>query len=304
MPARGLVTLAGRLRPAPGRLPAAPREACPGAAGGRCRPGFAALDAATRPGDGARMDSGPMFLELPLPPPFRAVLSTRIGGVSPRPWDTQNHGTATGDTPERVGRNAELLAAEAGFPGRAGLAGWATVTQVHGRRCVRVAGPGRAGEADALWTDVPGLPLAVRVADCAAVAVADPDRGLVGLAHAGWRGAAAGVVPSLVRAMGVAPARCSAAISAHLGACCFEVGPEVAEAFGGRCCEPRPGGRFRLDLGAALRQELEALGVPAGQIHSEGGCTACRAELFFSHRRDRGATGRMVTVAWIRPAGG
>ncbi|HVP38251.1 MAG TPA: polyphenol oxidase family protein [Candidatus Saccharimonadales bacterium] len=235
-----------------------------------------------------------LALDLGLPPPFRAVVSTRRGGISPPPWDSQNHGLSTGDDPARVARNRAFLAAALG----PAAPDWARLSQVHGRVCVRVSGPGPAGEADALWTDRPGLALAVRVADCAGVALAHPASGRLGLAHAGWRGAAAGVVSELVRAMAVPPGELWAAVSPHLGRCCFEVGPEVAEAFRGRCCAPRPGGRWSLDLGAALGGELAGLGVPPERIRAAGLCTACRRDLFFSHRRDRGATGRMVVLAW------
>jgi hypothetical protein len=120
----------------------------------------------------------------------------------------------------------------------------------------------------------------------------------LGLAHAGWRGAAAGVVTALLRAMEVPAGEVSAAISPHLGPCCFEVGPDVVEAFRGRFCAPRSGDRHSLDLGSALRAELEGAGVPAGRIQPDRRCTGCEQDVFFSHRRDRGSTGRMVVLAW------
>ncbi len=235
-----------------------------------------------------------MFLDLHLPPPFRAILSTRIGGVSPPPWDSQNHGTSTGDTAERVSSNRNaLLAALPGAPG-----GWASVRQVHGKGVVRAGGPGNLGEADALCTDLRGLALAIRVADCAAVALAHPPSGRIGLAHAGWRGAAAGVISAMLSAMDVPALETWASVSPHLGSCCFEVGPDVVEAFGGRFSGPRGGDRSTLHLGQAIRAELLSLGVLSGHIHEAGACTSCSGERFYSHRRDQGTTGRMVALAW------
>jgi len=242
----------------------------------------------------------PLFLDLGLPPPFRAVVSTRAGGVSPEPWASQNHGTSTGDSAERVAKNRELLASSLGLE----TAAWARVSQVHGARVVQVSAPGPAGEADGLWTERAGLVLAVSVADCAAVAVAHPGSGRLGLAHAGWRGAAAHIEAALIRAMEVPAAECFAAISPCLGPCCFEVGPEVALAFGGRFSEPRGGGggdRSSLHLEAALAAELEEAGIPSERIRRAQRCTACGEELFFSHRRDRGRTGRLLALAWRAP---
>jgi polyphenol oxidase len=219
------------------------------------------------------MTPGPAYLELPLPAPFRAVISTRLGGVSPPPWDSQNHGTSTGDEPGRVARNGGLLAAALGLPGARGPEDWALVSQVHGTGCLRAQAPGGHGQADGLWTSRPGLPLGIRVADCSAVVLAHPPSGRLGMAHAGWRGAAAGVVTALLRAMDVPPAEVSAAISPHLGRCCFEVGPEVVQAFGGRFCEPGAGDRWRLDMGAALRWELLGLGLRPEAVGADGRCT-------------------------------
>ncbi len=234
------------------------------------------------------------FLPLPLPAPFRAVTSTRLGGVSPPPWDSQNHAVSTGDTPERVLQNARTLSRLAGVPGAA----WARVQQVHGAGVVQARGAHDLGEADALWTEVPNLPLAIRVADCASVVLAHPASGRLGIAHAGWRGAAVGVCGALIEAMGVDAGGISAVVSPHLGACCFEVGEDVLEAFGGKHCKPRSPAKWSLDLGGALEASLVAQGVAAFRITRISRCTSCEPELFFSHRRDHGQTGRMVTLAW------
>lgn len=244
--------------------------------------------------DSGPMTASPLFLDLGLPDSFRMVISTRRGGVSPRPWDSQNHGTSTGDTAGRVSANRELLLAALPEAPQ----GWASARQVHGTEVLRAGGPGAMGEADALCTDRHGLALAIRVADCSAVALAHPPSGRFGLAHAGWRGAAGGVISALLGAMEVPASETWAAVSPHLRGCCFEVGPDVVEAFGGRFTEPRQGDRSSLHLDQAIRSELLGLGIEPDRIREAGICTSCVRDDYFSHRRDRGATGRMVALAW------
>lgn len=174
---------------------------------------------------------------------------------------------------------------------RAGIASeWATVSQVHGSDVVRVSAPGQAGEADGLWTTEPKLPLAIFTADCLAVALQAP--GATGIAHAGWRGAAAGVVPALRAAMasgGHQPER--AFIGPGIGPCCFEVGLEVAERF------PRNESRtswdtVSVDLFGSVRDSLDDL-----DVWSAGVCTKHEAG-WFSHRSDA-TPSRQAGVTWI-----
>jgi YfiH family protein len=167
---------------------------------------------------------------------------------------------------------------------------WATVRQVHGTTLVRAEGPGEIAEADALWTDVPRLPLAVFTADCFGVVLKAPSA--VGVAHAGWRGAAGGVVSALraeMTAQGHPPL--SAAIGPGIGPCCFEVGQEVADRFAEDVGETR-WGATSVDLTAAIRRELEGM-----DVWVLGACTM-HEESLYSHRRTRTAQ-RMATVAWV-----
>lgn len=230
-------------------------------------------------------------------PGARAAFSTRRGGVSDAPYDSLNLGVLTDDDPARVQRNRELLAAGTGL-GPAEIAmGW----QVHGTEIASWdAAPlaARAGYAhpgaeldqvDGHTTTTAGLGLLVLVADCLPVALAGAGR--VSMLHAGWRGLAGGILARGAEAFAEPP---EAAVGPGIGRCCYEVGDEVLAAF-----EDLPGvadGR-RLDLRAVADARLRAAGVE--RIEHVDLCTSCRPDLFFSHRRDAGVTGRQGGLAWL-----
>jgi YfiH family protein len=187
-----------------------------------------------------------------------------------------------------------------------------TLKQVHGNvvHVVERAGPAPAGErpleGDALVTRERVLVLGVNVADCVPILLCDPVSGLVGAAHAGWRGTVAGVLRSTIAVLnrlGARPDDLHVGLGPSIGPCCFEVGPEVVETFrAGDPCADRSiieGPRARIDLiDANRRQALEA-GVPAGRIAAAGLCTVCHPDLLESYRRSRGAPGRMTgLIAW------
>jgi hypothetical protein len=177
------------------------------------------------------------------------------------------------------------FSAELGIP-----SAWATVRQVHGSHVVEATGAGDLGEADAIFTLRPLLPIAVFTADCAGV-VLGADNG-VGIAHAGWRGVVAGVVPALIAAMmdaGVVPRW--AAIGPFINPCCFEVGTDVAALFEGNVATTS-WGTVSVDLGRTLRGQLEGL-----ETWQSGLCTFHDRSLF-SHRRDA-TPARMAAVAWL-----
>jgi polyphenol oxidase len=203
-----------------------------------------------------------------------ALFTTRRGGVSEGPFASLNLGLWTDDDAERVARNRERVRAEVGAQRLA------QGRQVHGTRVV-VDAQG-IEEADGQVISDPGVAAIVLVADCLPVALAGPER--VGVVHAGWRGLAAGVLEAGVEATGAV----CAAIGPGIGPCCYEVGDDVRAVFGT--------GERTLDLKAIARARLEAAGV--GEVHDCGLCTACDAERFFSHRRDRGVTGRQAGLAW------
>jgi YfiH family protein len=167
---------------------------------------------------------------------------------------------------------------------------WATVHQVHGSTVVRVEGPGTAGDADALFTTRPGVPVAIFTADCYPVVLSSARA--VGIAHAGWRGLAAGVIDALRSAMGsagVAPTHAS--IGPGIGPCCFEVGDDVLSVFPGHTAETT-WNTPSVDLLAVVRDGLAGL-----DVWEAGVCTRCGSG-FHSHRRD-GTDARMAGVAWL-----
>ncbi len=167
---------------------------------------------------------------------------------------------------------------------------WATVRQVHGCRVVEATEPGSQGSADALFTRVAGLPVAVFVADCVPVILEGPEA--VGVAHAGWRSMAQGIVAGLREAMeaaGTPPQR--AAIGPSIGPCCFEVGAEVAATFPARTAQTS-WGTTSVDLWSAAHDQLRGLAVWRADR-----CTYTTQDCY-SHRRD-GTAARMAGVAWL-----
>jgi YfiH family protein len=158
--------------------------------------------------------------------------------------------------------------------------------------------------ADALITDQPGAAVAVAVADCMPVLIADPAHRVVAAVHAGWRGLAAGVIENTVtelqRRYHSAPADLVVGIGPSIGPCCFEVGPEVIEAFAARGyqAEARPSGvdrgRPHADLGKVAAAILERLGVPQDQTADAALCTRCHGEWLWSYRKDGDTAGRML----------
>ena len=182
-------------------------------------------------------------------------------------------------------------AERAAVAGRLGISGdWAVADQVHSRVVVRAETPINHGDADALFTTRTGLPLAVFTADCLGVALISELA--VGVAHAGWRGVVAGVVPALQEAMtnaGVPPER--AAIGPSIGPCCYEVGAELAAQLPDHVAETT-WGTVSVDLAAAVRSQLGDI-----PLWEAGSCTRCSAG-FHSHRADA-TSARMATISWI-----
>ncbi|MGH9367178.1 MAG: peptidoglycan editing factor PgeF, partial [Thermoanaerobaculia bacterium] len=174
-------------------------------------------------------------------------------------------------------------------------------TQVHGNRAASVREsppPGAvldAGECDVLATDLSGVALAVQTADCVPILLASEEA--IATVHAGWRGTAQNAAGAAVRALaelGAAPSSLRAWLGPSIGSCCYEVGSEVAAQFAGEFLRASCGGRFRLDVAAVNRAQLEAAGVPPTGISVHPACTKCGGEKYASYRRDGAAAGRMI----------
>jgi YfiH family protein len=240
----------------------------------------------------------PEFLRPDWPAPARvhAAMTTRIGGTSRGPYAGFNLAAHVGDEPDAVAANRKLLRTQLALPAEP-----AWLEQVHGARVARLPGP-VAGPADASVTRDPGVVCAVLVADCLPVFFAGRDGDRVGIAHAGWRGLAAGVVEATVAALGGDPGRLVAWLGPAIGPDAFEVGDDVREAFvsgdPGAATAFRTGraGRWMADLPALARRRLAAAGVTT--VGGGGLCTHSDPARFYSYRRD-GATGRMAALAWL-----
>ena len=224
---------------------------------------------------------------------------SRVGGVSAAPYDSLNIGVLTEDADANVVVNRARLAAAVGIELRNVPIG----LQVHKADIAVHAGPQEPSpyaepgtaleEVDGHVVRGPDLAPLVLTADCLPVALAGP--GGVAMLHCGWRGLAAGIVERGALAVEAT----SAAIGPGIGPCCYEIGPEVLDAFadlGEGIADAR-----MLDLPEVARRLLARAGVE--EVESAGLCTFCEAELFFSHRRDQGVTGRMGNLAWIDASG-
>ncbi len=173
----------------------------------------------------------------------------------------------------------------------------ARVKQIHSDLVFSARRPGLCGEGDALVTATRGLWIAVRTADCFPILIADPRRHAIAAVHAGWRGAAAGILAKTVTRLREEfhsqPHDLIAAVGPGIQACCFEVGPEVSAQFGMQ-------GRRHIDLARVCRTQLIEAGVPALAIEVDPSCTRCDAARFHSYRRDGDAAGRMVAAIRLR----
>ncbi len=234
------------------------------------------------------------------------AFSTRVGGVSPAPFDSLNLGNPSGcdvlDDSERIERNYALLQDAIGCAGLARC----RLHQVHGAvvHGVRAGKPFESGmKGDALTSDDPDRVIAVRVADCVPILAASTDGRFVAAIHAGWRGVVADGVGA---ALGQLRERSGgSSFVAAIGPCisfdAFEVGPEVVAEFERLFGPDAPvvhmnDGKGRVDLRQAVRMQLMTAGLRPDQIDTTDRCAFRDADEFYSHRRDRGITGRMCAM--------
>ncbi len=231
---------------------------------------------------------------------------TRLGGISSPPFDTLNVGHGVGDEPGAVATNHARIYAHLSL----GADQVATPVQVHSSRVAAVTVEDVGTElpnTDGLVTNIPGVALLLRFADCQPILLYDPVVHALGLIHAGWRGVAQAIARRAVETMqetfGSRPQDLIAGLGPAIGPCCYTVGHNVASAMGYVLPDWHQAMRqeedgWHLDLSAANAQQLAAAGVP--KIEQAHLCTACHNDIFFSHRADAGRTGRFAVVAYLR----
>lgn len=230
----------------------------------------------------------------PAAPGVRALITTRAGGVSAGRYASLNLGSGVGDDPGCVARNRAIVGAC--LPGEPK---W--LKQVHGIRIIEAEQAAPGTEADGAIVRDPGVVCAVLTADCVPVLLCDKAGSAVGIAHAGWRGLAAGIVEGVVQAMGASAREVRAYLGPGIGPRAYEVGEEIRNVFVDRdpgaaaAFEPRHNGKYLADLYRLARRRLAAAGVV--EVYGGGFCTAGE-ERFFSYRRD-GITGRMASLVWL-----
>ncbi|CAH0122509.1 peptidoglycan editing factor PgeF [Paenibacillus sp. CECT 9249] len=249
-----------------------------------------------------------------------AGFSSRLGGVGSGAWSSLNCALHVNDRPEDVIENRKRIAATLSFS----FENWTCAEQIHGNRVYIVGesdrGSGRESRetaiqnADALVTNVPDVWLTSFYADCVPLYFVDPVKRVVGLAHAGWRGTVAEIAKATVETMRHTydsdPKDILASIGPSIGLCCYEVDERVMEHvkpfaanLGDALAMEEPfytdcgNGKSMLNLKQLNRQMLRKAGILPTNIEYSTWCTSCHGDYFFSHRRDHGKTGRMIS--WI-----
>jgi hypothetical protein len=243
---------------------------------------------------------------------FHAI-TTRTGGVSAPPFDSLNLGLKVGDSPERVIKNYQLVSRALAFE----LNSLVTCQQVHGDKVIEVKKKDEARssflpwreKADAMVTSIPGLILMVRIADCVPIIFFDPFQKVVGIAHAGWKGTVEKIGVKTVKVftdqyhsdladilVGIGPS---------IGPCCYEITDQVGSLYreGFSCGEgliEERDGRSYLNLWEANRRQLLGVGIREENIELADLCTSCHDETFFSHRREKGRTGRFGALIGMK----
>ncbi|MFB1081188.1 peptidoglycan editing factor PgeF [Jeotgalibacillus sp. JSM ZJ347] len=264
---------------------------------------------------GMNNDRTNTFLESPLWntkfPGLTAIFTTKNGGVSKGYFSSLNTGLHVNDQRNDVIENRKNVARNSGWD----LNKWIFADQVHGTRVVQVTSrhagmgaehySGAVKQADGLWTFDRGLGLSLGFADCVPVYFAEPETGYAGVAHAGWKGSVGNIVGEMVRQAafaGVCPEKIHAMIGPSIGECCYQVDNRVIEQIphevsgSAGIFEMTEENQYKLNLQELNKQLLILSGVKEQNIEMSGMCTSCHKDLFFSHRRDNGKTGRMSAV--------
>lgn len=236
----------------------------------------------------------------PAPENVRAVVTTRTGGFSTGAYQSLNLGDHVGDDSALVAKNRDRLKTELHLPGEPY---W--LEQVHGAQVLDLDNPtAYPRRADAAVTRTAGRVAAVLTADCLPVVFSDVDGGCVAIAHAGWRGLAAGVLEATVAAMRIRPGLVIAWLGPAISQGAYEVDDAVRDAFidvdpgNADCFIANENGRWQANLYALARLSLKRAGVAS--VHGGGFCTFLDQRRFFSHRR-QAPCGRMASLIWLEP---
>lgn len=240
----------------------------------------------------------------------RHAFTTRLGGVSPAPFDSLNFFEQSSDTQENVLENYRLLSQAAGLDMSRAVGN----RQVHSDlvRFIRAEDAGkllhdeRPYDADALLTDVPNLPLVAYSADCCTILLYDPTCRCVGAIHAGWKGTALGIalktLVAMMSAYGADPMTVRAAIGPSIGACCFETDSDVPDAIRAELSESadrfieKRGEKYHIDLKQINRLWLLRGGLDPHHIEVHGDCTGCRGDRYWSYRKLGARRGGQIAV--------
>ncbi|SDD40325.1 peptidoglycan editing factor PgeF [Sporomusa acidovorans] len=239
-------------------------------------------------------------------------ISTRLGGHSASPFASLNLGLHTGDDAEVVWHNRQLFCQAVGLTAEKVV----TAEQIHGDSIYRVTATdaGRGAQhydeaikgTDALITNEPGLPLMLFFADCVPVLIVDPVAKAIGISHAGWKGTVAKIAQKTIFAMQrqfhTNPSDCLVGIGPSIRPCCYEVDEAVINKLSvefdhwDRLVKPTGENRWQLNLWEANRQQLNEIGIRDNNITVSQICTADNTALFFSHRAEKGNTGRIGAI--------
>ncbi len=246
-------------------------------------------------------------------PNLVAGFTLRTGGVGKAPFSSRNMGLHVGDEAASVVENRKQLVQQLGMSFDA----WTCAEQVHGNTVCQVTAAGAGKEsladvipaADGLHTNRRGVLLTSFYADCVPLYFLDPVNGAIGLAHAGWKGTVGRIAEEMVKAFhehyGTRAVDLQVAIGPSIGGCCYEVDERILERVRESATNwrvavtPQENGRYLLDLPRLNQEILAESGVQETQILRTGWCTSCRTDLFFSHRKEAGKTGRMASfIGW------
>jgi len=242
------------------------------------------------------------------------AVTTRAGGLSPSPYKSLNLGINTDDEPSNIISNHDTASKALNF----NLSFLVSSTQVHEDRILCLnekpehkesKAPGVCYEGfDSIITDQNGLTIMIRVADCVPVILYDPKSKVIAVVHAGWKGTLSEITIKTIHQMkkqfGCSSADIKAGIGPAIGKCCFSVNREVAEKFTGQLKRSKyfvkqNNGSSYIDLKEANKIQMILAGLNKENIETSEICTSCRSDVFFSHRREKGRTGRFALLAGL-----